>query len=627
MHKIRGTQNIHDLIVNEYSRISSQETTDEFLSLKPTFKIKFQKKIKHFYKEFDEIKIQNQEITFISYHKKKEDMLNISFKMLFPQINEFNLKILTMLSVVYIKNDIDNMQVNVKSISLYKQFNNIFSSSKLSNYEENMKKKNNTNINIHIYIKVCYLHSAILNFYLKNFCLFYDNIEINKLSKSTIYSIFQNKYLKATGDQIVLALINWLKYEKNYFYDVINILEIISWNSVSLGCMLEFLMKFGKLFETCNIKNIFSNVIETKLINCIKNNQNGIKTIIKDSNQRNIETNSLIDIIIGNFVINFIDVSKKLNIFSFKKQDLISNEFKEFSDEKKKSSLVDDKKTSSINEKTRDDIIKYESEGSIERDKNTINENVSVQGNNEIFNNFLKINKNNDESDDIYDDINTLQSNEINLILSNHDSHFSTLKLNKDLDKYTNKANSVNLKTESNEMQTLLAENKTTIRKNFVKIIRENKNDVLEIQKDKEKLYGIIAEKTKIELKVKENLKNDKKTKNIKDKGNSVIKQISFPKEIKKSITRNEKNIVSHNTQSLIDTEAIRDEIYNKVYQSKMKSSSSSKLKNSEIKNNANKNMSKFKQSPSALSQEKILKFKAKSKNNSIKKKLLLGNM
>ena len=58
-----------------------------------------------------------------------------------------------------------------------------------------------------------------------------------------------------------------------------------------------------------------------------------------------------------------------------------------------------------------------------------------------------------------------------------------------------------------------------------------------------------------------------------------------------------------------------------------MKSSSSSKLKNSEIKNNANKNMSKFKQSPSALSQEKILKFKAKSKNNSIKKKLLLGNM
>ena len=112
------------------------------------------------------------------------------------------------------------------------------------------------------------------------------------------------------------------------------------------------------------------------------------------------------------------------------------------------------------------------------------------------------------------------------------------------MDKYTNKANSVNLKTESNEMQTLLAENKTTIRKNFVKIIRENKNDVLEIQKDKEKLYGIIAEKTKIELKVKENLKNDKKTKNIKDKGNSVIKQISFPKEIKKSITRNEKNIV-----------------------------------------------------------------------------------
>ena len=69
MHKIRGTQNIHDLIVNEYSRISSQETTDEFLSLKPTFKIKFQKKIKHFYKEFDEIKIQNQEITFISYHQ------------------------------------------------------------------------------------------------------------------------------------------------------------------------------------------------------------------------------------------------------------------------------------------------------------------------------------------------------------------------------------------------------------------------------------------------------------------------------------------------------------------------------------------------------------------------------
>ena len=58
-----------------------------------------------------------------------------------------------------------------------------------------------------------------------------------------------------------------------------------------------------------------------------------------------------------------------------------------------------------------------------------------------------------------------------------------------------------------------------------------------------------------------------------------------------------------------------------------MKSSSSSKLNNSECKNKVNKNMTKFKQSASALFQEKILTFNAKSKYNSIKDKQLLSNL
>ena len=193
-------------------------------------------------------------------------MLNLSFKMLFPQNSEFNLKILTLLSVLSIKNDSDKKQVNVNSISLHKHFNNIFSLPKLSKYmDDRISQKKDEMVSIHIHIKVCYLHSAILNFYIQNFNYFYEDYDISKFSMNTLYSIYQNKYLNSDPDKLVQGMSNWMNDEKNYNDDVQRILELINWEFVSLECLLEFSIKFGEFIERCQIKDTFSKLIETKL--------------------------------------------------------------------------------------------------------------------------------------------------------------------------------------------------------------------------------------------------------------------------------------------------------------------------------------------------------------------------
>ncbi len=275
LHKIRGTTNIYDLIVNEYSRLSSEETIEEFLNLKPTFKIKFKNKINHFYKEFNDIVTDNQFLTFIAYYKNKEDLLNLSFKMMFPQNKENNLKILTVLSVVNVKNDTEKKQVNVRSVSFHKHSNNIFSLPKLSNYMEDRKKLlKKEKFSIQLRIKISYLHSGILNYYLTNFDSFSMDNEITKLSRNTLYAVFQNKYIVSNNDNLMTALCNWLNNEKNYNDDILSLIELIRWDTMTLEGIMEFMLKFGKLIENSHLKPLFSNIIDSKLSEMLKNSKN-----------------------------------------------------------------------------------------------------------------------------------------------------------------------------------------------------------------------------------------------------------------------------------------------------------------------------------------------------------------
>lgn len=287
LHKIRGTTNIYDLIVNEYSRLSSEETIEEFLNYKPTFKIKFRSKVNYFYKEFDEIITDNQFLTFIAYYKNKEDLLNLSFKMMFPQNSQNNLKILTVLTVVNVKNELDRKQVNVRSVSFHKHLNNIFSIPKLSLYMEERKKiLKNEKFSIHIRIKVSYLHSGILNYYLTNFYSFSMENEITKLSKYTLYAILQNKFISSNTENLVIALSNWLNNEKNYNNDVLCLIELIRWDTLSLESLMEFMLKFGNLIENSHLNPFFSKIVDSKISEMIKNSKNILIKILGVQNNQ-----------------------------------------------------------------------------------------------------------------------------------------------------------------------------------------------------------------------------------------------------------------------------------------------------------------------------------------------------
>ncbi len=83
LHNLRNTENIFDLLINEYLRISSDENVHEVNNLpNPTLSIDIPVEINNYYKEFAiDLNIYNRNIVFIVYYKKSDDSLNVYFKL------------------------------------------------------------------------------------------------------------------------------------------------------------------------------------------------------------------------------------------------------------------------------------------------------------------------------------------------------------------------------------------------------------------------------------------------------------------------------------------------------------------------------------------------------------------
>lgn len=259
---IRGTQNIYELIINEFYRINSTETVDELTAVRPTFKVKLNSsEIIHLYKEYHDIILEKQRFIFIIYHKKGDDSLNIAYKVQFPTKSNSNLKILTVLAVTDFKQCQNIKHSSTRIISSHKALNLVFSKSNFLNYF-----KDKLEIGIKVYLRVCYTHSAIQHYYLYNFSSFYNDNMINKLTRNNLFAIFQNKYLKRNcEDQLVIAFCNWFVDEKNLSEDVMSVIEIICWKDVSLEVIFEFIIKFARIIDKYQLQGIFCKVLENKL--------------------------------------------------------------------------------------------------------------------------------------------------------------------------------------------------------------------------------------------------------------------------------------------------------------------------------------------------------------------------
>lgn len=290
----KNTKNIYELLINEYLNISCEDNMKDLIEMpNPTFQVNLPYDIENYYNEFTlDLGINMKQIIFIIYYKKSDDSLNVSLKLVNTQNNyrdNFCMKIFTFLSSVKINNDNKRNQINVKSVSNNKSMHSIF---KISNFMQIMKKNDfisflnqdshlsenhfRTNshsdtfyqkefFNIKINLKICSVHSIISSYLLKCFNEFYNVQGINKISKQLLQIILKNKYLKKENeDQVVQALVNWLKDEININEDVQDIIETIEWKNVSLRLMFDFILKHSKIIENSGVENIFYNAFYGK---------------------------------------------------------------------------------------------------------------------------------------------------------------------------------------------------------------------------------------------------------------------------------------------------------------------------------------------------------------------------
>ena len=315
----RGQNNFFDLLTNEYMKICSEENLNDINNLpNPTFLLKIDvNDIENYYEEFvldNQIDIKNErKIVLIFFYKKTDDSLNISIKMEFNKTNsnENYFNILTFVSSVFIE-ELKVRQINIKSISNNKSLYSIF---KMNNFIRTLNMSPNIEyLTIKIFMKPCYFHSILCCFFLNNFGQLYNDPKIAKISKQLFLLLLKNKnfLLNNSSDKILKALLNWLDDEINIREDIINIIEYIKWDSVSLELFLEFILKYGKNISNEELEYIFINSFEKRAENIINfsSNQN-----ISD-NVRYFNRSLIKDIINVSKKIDYVNLfyeNKKLN--------------------------------------------------------------------------------------------------------------------------------------------------------------------------------------------------------------------------------------------------------------------------------------------------------------------------
>ena len=258
--------------------IVSEDNLNEINSLpNPTFLLKLNlNDLNDYYEEYPINNLfnlnDNMKLIIIVYYKKKEDTFNIALR-LSKDKNEKTLSgfdIFTFLSLASVE-EIDNKQVNVKSL-----FNNksMYEILKIQNFKKILSSKKKENpllddyLTIKLYLKPCFLYTLLCNYLFYNLENSYDNKNITKISKNLLSILIQKKYLvpnefkkslnNIDDDKIVICLINWLNDEMNINEDISNIIKNIRWEYVSLSLIFEFLIKYSNHIESEDIELIFS---------------------------------------------------------------------------------------------------------------------------------------------------------------------------------------------------------------------------------------------------------------------------------------------------------------------------------------------------------------------------------
>ena len=273
----RRTQNsFFNLLSNEFMKISSEESLSEINNLpNPTFLLKLDiNDIDNYYEEFEienQINNEEQKLVLIINYRKIEDSFNISLKLTnidkqSSKINKTNnlkkFDILTFLTATSIE-ELDVRQNNIKSVSNNKSKQEIF---KINNFGKSLSFVNNKYLTLKIYLKPCYIHSMLCNYFFYDFENLYNNKNIYKITKNLLGIIISKRlqlnYIDKNMDKIVICLLNWINNEINIKEDISELIENIAWNEIALPLLFEFIIKYGKNISEKQLDTIFINSLK-----------------------------------------------------------------------------------------------------------------------------------------------------------------------------------------------------------------------------------------------------------------------------------------------------------------------------------------------------------------------------
>ena len=274
----RNQKDFFYLLSNEYLRIIGEENINELNNLpNPTFILKINlSEIDNYYEEYslNNLFSNNDDfkLVLIVYYKKNEDTFNVSIKLAKNNSNnkEQGFDIMTFLSLATIE-ELNNKQINVKSLSNNKSMYEIFKITNLKKLMNNQYPKKNSEINDYftfkLFLKPCYIYILLSNYLFYNLENLSNNENIAKLNKNLLSIIISKKYLNKKEetsfndhncDTIVEFLINWLNDEINIVEDISDIIKNIKWENVTLSKIFEFFIKYSTNFSTDDIEYIFS---------------------------------------------------------------------------------------------------------------------------------------------------------------------------------------------------------------------------------------------------------------------------------------------------------------------------------------------------------------------------------
>ena len=297
LYDIYGTKNFFEILTLEYMTLFSQESINELNEApNPTFQMKISfDDIDNYYEEFPiNFSINNKTIIFVIFYKISDDSFNVCMKFGDnPNIKKaknyknkentfddnFCFKIFTFLSIVKVHKGNNSKplssQTNLKCLSNNKSMHTIF---KLTNFTSALNKSNlfmresfsnESNPDyffISVNLKLCYIHSVLTSYLLRNYSKLCRLNEIHKISKQILVLILKNKYLnKKNENELVIGINKWLNDEINLKEDITELIDSIKWERVDDEYIFEFIIKYSNMIVGNEfVENIFIKSFQKK---------------------------------------------------------------------------------------------------------------------------------------------------------------------------------------------------------------------------------------------------------------------------------------------------------------------------------------------------------------------------